>query len=52
MDIMEKERAKLYLLVGEYGMDSLQVLEQSKLIDNLLLQLMALEKQPDTQKKQ
>ncbi|MBS3898962.1 MAG: Spo0E family sporulation regulatory protein-aspartic acid phosphatase [Dethiobacter sp.] len=46
---MEKEREKLYLLVREYGLDSPQVLEQSRLIDGLLLALFALEKQTDTQ---
>ncbi|MFW0861061.1 MAG: Spo0E family sporulation regulatory protein-aspartic acid phosphatase [Dethiobacter sp.] len=49
MKTMEKERAKLYLLVSKYGLESQQVIEQSRLIDALLLELMALEKQTDTQ---
>ncbi|MBT9139486.1 MAG: hypothetical protein DDT30_00057 [Dehalococcoidia bacterium] len=49
MKIMEKERAKLCLLVSKYGLESQQVIEQSRLIDVLLLELMALEKQTDTQ---
>ncbi|MBT9167766.1 MAG: hypothetical protein DDT19_01107 [Syntrophomonadaceae bacterium] len=49
MKIMEKERAKLYLLVSKYALESQQVMEQSRLIDALLLELMALEKQTDTQ---
>lgn len=51
MELMEQERAKLYLLVSEYGLESVQVLEQSKVIDSLLLALMALEKQHNQQKK-
>ncbi|MBS4006812.1 MAG: hypothetical protein KGZ45_00050 [Clostridium sp.] len=44
-EIVEQERAKLYLLSSKHGLDSSQVLEQSKIIDSLLLALMALEKE-------
>ena len=51
MKLLEKERAKLYLLVSEYGLESPQVLEQSKFVDSLLPALMKSEKQNNKQKK-
>lgn len=51
MELMEQERAKLYLLVSKYGLGSPQALEQSKVIDSLLLVLMVLEKQHNQQEK-
>lgn len=49
MRLLEKERAKLYLLVSEYGLESPQVLEQSKFVDSLLLALMVRGKQNNQQ---